>query len=89
MGQDNGGLSWLMRRLEEENAEPLDCEIEQLILKRQEARKNRDFALSDKIRDDLLARGIQIIDSPDGPKWKKKLNFPVTNFVEPCFNVKG
>ena len=51
--------------------EPLDQEIEALIQKRQDARKNKDFALADKIRDNLLARGIQIIDSPDGPKWKK------------------
>ena len=65
------GLKLSEAELEEESSEPLDSEIEQLILQRQEARKNKDFALSDKIRDDLLARGIQIIDSPDGPKWKK------------------
>ncbi len=56
---------------EESPEEPLDKEIEDLIGQRQEARKNRDFAAADKIRDDLLARGIQIIDSPDGVQWKK------------------
>jgi cysteinyl-tRNA synthetase len=49
----------------------LDSEIDQLIKERQEARKNKNFARSDEIRDQLLAQGIQVIDSPDGPIWKK------------------
>ncbi len=66
------GLKLSEAQLEEElSPEPLDKEIEDLIQQRQDARKNRDFALADKIRDDLLDRGIQIIDSPDGTKWKK------------------
>ncbi len=51
----------------------LDSEIEALIAKRIEARKNRDFSASDKIRDDLLARGIILEDTPEGTKWKRKL----------------
>ncbi len=51
----------------------IDSDIEEMIAKRIEARKNKDFALSDKIRDDLLARGIVLEDTPDGTKWKKKL----------------
>ncbi|MBF9015900.1 MULTISPECIES: cysteine--tRNA ligase [unclassified Oceanispirochaeta] len=61
-------------KLDEENTEEsgtLDASIDALIAERQEARKNKDFARSDEIRDQLLEQGIQILDSPDGPKWKK------------------
>ena len=50
----------------------LDSDIEELINKRQEARKNKDFALADKIRDDLLNMGIILEDTREGVKWKRK-----------------
>ena len=49
----------------------LEDEIEALIEQRQQARKNRDFALADKIRDDLKDRGIILEDTPQGVRWKK------------------
>ena len=52
-------------------AEILDAEIEQLIAERQIARENRDFVLSDKIRDDLKAQGIALLDTPDGVRWTR------------------
>lgn len=50
--------------------ENLDAEIEALIQKRQEARKNKDWATADQIRDELAARNIKLIDTPDGIKWE-------------------
>ena len=50
----------------------LDSEyIESLIAEREEARKNRDFALADKIRDDLKEQGIILEDTKQGVRWKK------------------
>lgn len=46
-------------------------EVERLIEERQQARKNKDFALSDKIRDELKDRGIVLEDTPQGVRWKK------------------
>ncbi len=49
----------------------LDGEIEALIAKRQEARKNRDFKTADEIRDALKAQGIVLEDTPAGVKWHR------------------
>lgn len=49
----------------------LDEEIEALIQKRTEARKNRDFALADQIRDQLKEMNIIIEDTPQGIRWKR------------------
>ena len=49
----------------------LEDEVETLIEARQKARKERDFAMADKIRDDLKARGIILEDTPQGVRWKK------------------
>ena len=51
--------------------ESLDSEIEALIAQRQEARKNKDWATADRIRDELAARKIKLIDTPDGIKWER------------------
>ncbi|WP_028400837.1 cysteine--tRNA ligase [Ectobacillus panaciterrae] len=51
--------------------ELLDEEIEALIQKRIEARKNRDFAMSDQIRDELKERNIILEDTPQGTRWKR------------------
>ena len=47
----------------------LDSEIEALIAERQEARKNKDWATADRIRDELKARGIILKDTPQGVTW--------------------
>ncbi|KXG08711.1 cysteine--tRNA ligase [Anoxybacillus rupiensis] len=51
--------------------ELLDDEVEALIQKRNEARKNRDFALADQIRDELKAKNIILEDTPQGTRWKR------------------
>ncbi|MBU5591719.1 cysteine--tRNA ligase [Clostridium sp. MSJ-4] len=49
----------------------LEEEIEVLIEERQKARKEKNWALSDKIRDELKERGIILEDTPQGVRWKK------------------
>ena len=51
--------------------EILDEEIEKLIEERQTARKNKDFARADEIRDQLLEQGIVLKDTREGVKWSR------------------
>lgn len=57
--------------LVDRNKEILDDDIETLIAQRQEARKSKNFARADEIRDELLAQGIILEDTREGVKWKK------------------
>lgn len=52
-------------------AETLDSEIEALIEERQQARKDKNFARADEIRDELLAKGIVLKDTREGVKWSR------------------
>ncbi len=45
--------------------------IEKLLAERTDVKKAKNFARADAIRDELAAMGIAIIDTPEGPKWKK------------------
>ena len=49
----------------------LDSEIEEMIARRQQARKEKNFALADEIRDQLAQMGILLEDTREGVKWKK------------------
>ena len=51
--------------------ELLDADIEKLIEERQTARKAKDFARADAIRDELLEKGIILKDTREGVQWKK------------------
>jgi cysteinyl-tRNA synthetase len=49
-----------------------DADIDALVAERTQAKKTRNFARADAIRNDLLAKGIVIEDSKDGVRWKRK-----------------
>ena len=54
-----------------EAAAQADPEIDALVAARTAAKKEKNFAEADRIRDELKARGIEIIDTPQGTKWRK------------------
>jgi cysteinyl-tRNA synthetase len=51
--------------------ELVDAEIQRMIEQRQGARRRRDFAEADRIRQELLSRGIQLEDTREGVRWKR------------------
>ena len=51
--------------------DPEAAEIDALVKERTDAKKNKDFARADEIRNQLAARGVVIIDTPAGPTWKR------------------
>lgn len=55
----------------EKKEEVLDAEVEEMIAARQQARKDRNFALADEIRGKLLDMGIVLEDTREGVKWKR------------------
>ena len=61
----------LQKKQAEEEAANADPEIDALVAARTEAKKAKNWAEADRIRDELKARGIEIIDTPQGAKWRK------------------
>jgi cysteinyl-tRNA synthetase len=49
-----------------------DAKIDEKIYQRESARALKDFAMSDQIRDELLALGIILEDSINGTSWRRK-----------------
>ena len=60
-------IEWFQQGVSDEEK----AKIEDLIAKRSEAKKNRDFNLADSIREELNSMGIAIMDTPSGTKWEK------------------
>ncbi len=66
------GFDKILGIVPEPQEELLDAEIERLIEERKEARKNKNFARSDEIRDLLTDQGILLEDTPQGTRWRRK-----------------
>lgn len=64
-------LAWVLGLVYNRKSDDLDSEIEELISQRTAARKARDFATADAIRDKLKEMGIQLEDTPQGVKWSR------------------
>src|SRR5271169_2908652 len=71
--EDNDGAKLKVLGYGGDEGGPDDAEIEKLVAERQAARQRRDFAESDRIRKELLGRGIILEDTKDGSvRWKRK-----------------
>ena len=49
-----------------------DPRIDTLLAERQQARADKDWAAADRIRDALDAEGVEIVDTPEGPRWRRR-----------------
>lgn len=65
-------LCGVLGLLYDRKGQTLDSDIEALIEKRQQARKEKNFKLADEIRDQLAAQGILLKDTPQGVQWSRK-----------------
>ena len=66
------GIIGIFEQSESAADDGLTDKLMELILSvRQDARKSKNWAIADKIRDDLKALGIVIEDTPNGARWKK------------------
>ncbi len=64
-------LTDILGLIVEQKEEILDSDIEALILQRQQARKEKNFARADEIREELLSKNIVLEDTREGVRWKR------------------
>jgi cysteinyl-tRNA synthetase len=65
------GLGLLSEPLPEETPEQEDPRVDALVAAREAARRRKDFAEADRIRDQLAAEGVTLEDTPQGPRWRR------------------
>ena len=65
-------LCTVLGLLQQETEEGVDPAVQALVDERQEARKNKDYARADEIRDQLAAQGIILKDTPQGVQIVKE-----------------
>jgi cysteinyl-tRNA synthetase len=66
------GFGFDTMQADDGSSDPEAEEIQALLDERAAAKKDKDFARADDIRDELTARGIEIKDTPDGATWRRK-----------------
>lgn len=71
MREELDSLCQVLGIITEKKEEALDSQIEEMIAARQQARKDKNFALADEIRGKLLEMGIILEDTREGVKWKR------------------
>ncbi len=69
LGVDPLDPVWTDNEAEGSYKEALDVLIQGLLVQRQEARETKDFTTADRVRDQLVAAGVDIEDTAQGPRW--------------------
>ena len=69
LGLDAGGGAW-KRSVDQQLTAVVDGLVTELLKHREAARERKDFAAADAIRDSLAALGVEVLDTPQGPRWR-------------------
>jgi cysteinyl-tRNA synthetase len=70
LGLDATSAAWQRAGDQQRLAAVVDSLIAELLKQRTAARKRKDFASADAIRDSLAQLGVEVSDTPQGPRWK-------------------
>ena len=76
LGLDAGGAAWRSAGDDQQLAAVVDGLVAELIKQRAEARARKDFVAADAIRDSLAESGIDVSDTPQGPRWSVRRSHP-------------
>jgi cysteinyl-tRNA synthetase len=69
LGLDAAGGAW-ERSVDQQLTAVVDGLVTELLKHREAARERKDFAAADAIRDSLAALGVEVLDTPQGPRWR-------------------